>query len=334
METKKEIKNLLETGETRKTFLEKEEVFIDNDTGEITASNRIVVKKFKQTDEFIKFFSENLEFIIAELSGSEKNVFFAILMSINHNNFYFDNSDFRKYVASISGVGTSNLSRVLSSLEAKRVVLRLEVDNMSDEELLQYKLAKGMKKVFLVNPNLIGRGSFKELVKMRQTVVRDFDFKSMEYKREIANDFIYEGMSEIIENPHHYSVKSIEQKGNSEDDKYLEIGIHAKENQSIIDIIPENTKTLENKEYVEQIESKQSPQMEQTPNSYMQEQVEQEYSKSEQLRILELEELNLKTKARLTADELEIKNKELELKRIELKQALINMGKVEEALKI
>ncbi|WP_290456187.1 hypothetical protein, partial [Helicobacter rodentium] len=63
-------------------------------------------------------------------------------------------------------------------------------------------------------------------------------------------------------------------------------------------------------------------------------QVEQEYSKSEQLRILELEELNLKTKARLTADELEIKNKELELKRIELKQALINMGKVEEALKI
>ena len=323
MESKKEIRNLLELEESKKSYLEKEEVFVNNETGEITASNRIIVKKFKQTDEFIKFFSENLEFIITELSGSEKNVFFAILMFINYNNFYFDNADFRKYIASVSGVSTSNLSRVLSSLEEKEVILRLDVDNMTDEELLQYKLVRGMKKVFLVNPNFIGRGSFKDLVKMRQTVVRDFNFKSMEYKREIVSDFIYEGMSEILENPHNYSIKSIEQKNNGTDDNYLEIGIHSKENQNVIDVVPETS---------ESIEIKECPQIEQTASVFTQKQTQQEYPKSEQLRILKLEEQNLKTKARISADELEAKNRDLEIKKIELQQTLLAMGKVEEAL--
>ena len=60
----------------------------------------------------------------------------------------------------------------------------------------------------------------------------------------------------------------------------------------------------------------------------------QEYHKSEQLRILELEEQNLKTKAKIVADELESKNRDLEIKKIELKQTLLAMGKVEEAMKV
>lgn len=116
---------------------------------------------------------------------------------------------------------------------------------------------------------------------------------------------------------------SIENIKKAHDDNYLEIGIHSKENQNVIDVVPETS---------ESIEIKECPQIEQTASVFTQKQTQQEYPKSEQLRILKLEEQNLKTKARISADELEAKNRDLEIKKIELQQTLLAMGKVEEAL--
>ena len=94
-------------------------------------------------NHFKKIFTENLEFIISELSASEKNVFFTLLMCVDCNNLYLDNANLRKYIASVTGISTSNLSRVLLSLEKNGVVVRLNSSN-----------AKNMKRAFWLNSNL------------------------------------------------------------------------------------------------------------------------------------------------------------------------------------
>ena len=71
-------------------------------------------------------------------------------------------------------------------MEEKEVILLLDTDVLTDEELVFYKLVRGMKKAFLINPNLVGKGSFRDLMKMRQVVIRDFDRKGMRYRKEIS----------------------------------------------------------------------------------------------------------------------------------------------------
>ena len=161
IENENKIKPLLNP-DSKKGFIQKENQFIDNLTGKITANSRVIVKEFKHTDEFIKFFSENLEFVITELTSIEKNVFFSILMYVNYSNIYIDNSDFRRYISKLNNISPSSVSRALTSLEEKEVILLLDTDVLTDEELVFYKLVRGMKKAFLINPNLVGKGSFRD----------------------------------------------------------------------------------------------------------------------------------------------------------------------------
>lgn len=318
IENKNKIKPLLNP-DSKKGFIQKENQFIDNLTGEITANSRVIVKEFKHTDEFIKFFSENLEFVITELTSIEKNVFFSILMYVNYSNIYIDNSDFRRYISKLNNISPSSVSRALTSLEEKEVILLLDTDVLTDEELVFYKLVRGMKKAFLINPNLVGKGSFRDLMKMRQVVIRDFDRKGMRYRKEIRNDFVYEGMEEVQSNIDNYDIK-IEEKAETYS-KHLEVGLIEKEQPEIINVEP-----------VASLEYKQN----QLPKKNIQPSLIQESESNDDVEVKkEDENLELlREQGRVKALELEIKNKEIELIRLKLKERLIMEGKIEEALKI
>lgn len=48
-----------------------------------------------------------------------------------------------------------------------------------------------------MNPQIIGKGSFKDLKKLRQTVVKTFDFDNLEFKQEISVESEYEGFEQV-----------------------------------------------------------------------------------------------------------------------------------------
>ena len=65
------------------------------------------------------------------------------------------------------------------------------------------------KNYFLINPNLIGKGSFRDIKKIRQMTVKVFDFDKLEMKQDISTDYVYDGFDNVLKNPDKYKIESI-----------------------------------------------------------------------------------------------------------------------------
>ena len=139
------------------------------------------------------------------------------------------------------------------------------------------------------------------------------------YRKEIRNDFVYEGMEEVQSNIDNYDIK-IEEKAETYS-KHLEVGLIEKEQPEIINVEP-----------VASLEYKQN----QLPKKNIQPSLIQESESNDDVEVKkEDENLELlREQGRVKALELELKNKEIELLKLKLKERLISEGKIEEALNI
>lgn len=215
----------LSDNKTKKNLLNLRKEKIDYVTGEIIENENLKVQKFEKQDDFIQFFVENLDFVNAELDHSEKSVLFGVITKMDYGNIIAINSSIRKTIMGRTSLSKSTISRGINGLIDKTVLLPINTDELKTK----YKVYDNCS--YLVNPNIVGKGSFRELKRLRRMVITDFDFKNFSATKEIISETEYLGFDEIKNNQEQYQVKEIKQEHNETTKmKNAEIVIEEKNN--------------------------------------------------------------------------------------------------------
>lgn len=194
-----EIVNLSDVEKTSQKLYNKVEEKVDNVTGEITTTVNSFLQKVNTKDDFIKLFTENISFLVSDLSGSALKVLLLIIRNINYQNIFQYNSEFVNYFESKKILGKSSVYNAMNELEKKNVILKITKEQREEFGVLGAKS-------FIINPNIIGKGSFRDLKELRQTVTRTFNFDKLEIKQETQIEAKYKGMDEILNNPENYNI--------------------------------------------------------------------------------------------------------------------------------
>ncbi|WP_419255730.1 hypothetical protein [Campylobacter fetus] len=194
-----EIVNLNDVEKTSQKLYNKVEEKIDNITGEITTTVNSFLQKVNTKDDFIKLFTENISFLVSDLSGSALKVLLLIIRNINYQNIFQYSSEFVNYFESKKILGKSSVYNAMNELEKKNVILKITKEQREEFGVLGAKS-------FIINPNIIGKGSFRDLKELRQTVTRTFNFDKLEIKQETQIEAKYKGMDEILNNPENYNI--------------------------------------------------------------------------------------------------------------------------------
>ncbi|WP_181653533.1 hypothetical protein [Campylobacter hyointestinalis] len=192
-----EIVNLSDVEKTSQKLYNKAEEKIDNITGEITTTVNSFLQKVNTKDDFIKLFTENISFLVSDLSGSALKVLLIIIRNINYQNIFQYNSEFVNYFESKKILGKSSVYNAMNELEKKNVILKITKEQREEFGVLGAKS-------FIINPNIIGKGSFRDLKELRQTVTRTFNFDKLEIKQETQIEAKYKG--KILNNPENYNI--------------------------------------------------------------------------------------------------------------------------------
>ncbi len=145
----------------------------------------ILITQMKNKDELFKLFVLSLEFSGVELENSEKTVLFLIISNMNFKNIINISIDFRSEIIYKSKLHRNTVSKAIISLEDKNIISRLN----SDELRKEYDVFS--KNAYLVNSDVIGRGIFRDLKNLRQTVVIDYDFETLQMKKKVVREAKY-----------------------------------------------------------------------------------------------------------------------------------------------
>lgn len=175
----------LENRDTKKLYSSVQEK-IDATTGEVTTVISSFLQREKTKDDFIKLFVENISFLTDNLSNPALRVVLMMVKNLNYQNVFNYNSDFVHYFESKKILGKSSVYRAIKELEDKQVIFKV-----TEEQRKEYDIIGSNS--YIMNPQIIGKGSFKDLKKLRQTVVKTFDFDNLEFKQEISVESEYEG---------------------------------------------------------------------------------------------------------------------------------------------
>ncbi len=202
-----EIVNLTDIEKTSQKLYNKVEEKIDNVTGEVITTVNSFLQKVNTKDDFIKLFTENISFLVSDLSGSALKVLLLIMRNINYQNIFQYNSEFVNYFESKKILGKSSVYNAMNELEKKNVILKITKEQREEFGVLGAKS-------FIINPNIIGKGSFRDLKELRQTITRTFDFDKLEMKQETQVEAKYKGIDEILNNPENYNIIEASQINN------------------------------------------------------------------------------------------------------------------------
>lgn len=328
-----EIKDLEKIGRKETVLFHKENTVTNLLTGEVSEVGRTLIKRAKSRDNFIKLFVENIDFLV-RLDSQEKTLFFYMLVRVDYNNIVSFDSSLKHSLISKKVMGRTSMYKALQGLLDKKVIY--EIDEKLSEEITNI----GMKDCYLLNPNLVGRGSWNELKKLRHTITRETDFTSFELKQRIEIEAAYEGLDEVLKNPEQYKVDMIEHKA-SEDGRMQDLNILINEKEKVEiqhkDTQPSLFTATQDNNIIDvelnTIDSEENPNLLSNTNiqsSPIQQMQQNNIEMKKEDKSLEL----LREQGRVKALELELKNKEIELLRWQLKERLINEGKIEEALNI
>jgi hypothetical protein len=197
-------------------------------TGEIKEKNNITVTQTKRKDDFLKLFVFNLDFISTNLENSEKTVLFLIISNMNFKNIVNINSDLRAEIVHKSKIHRNTISKAISSLVEKNIIYKLDSDELRE------KYDVYAKNSYLVNPDLIGEGSFRDLKNLKQTVITNFDFETLQMKKQITRETKYNDYNEFIEHKQNYEVKEVSHNINHKNNiKNTNILIGKKEDEEL-----------------------------------------------------------------------------------------------------
>lgn len=205
---------------------------VNFNTGELVDKKEIKFVKEKNRHGFIQLYIDNIGYLSSNaISNIERQSLIFILSQITFLNVIKINSSLRKLIKVGTNLSDSSVSRALSGLIEKNILLKID-EEYSDK----FGIKAYIGDEYLVNPQLVGKGSFNEMKSLRQTVVTDFDFKTLEMKQQIQIETKYEGFDEVVNNLDKHEVKQITSEV-SPDGKSRETEILIGEKNNAADII-------------------------------------------------------------------------------------------------
>ncbi|EJP2870367.1 hypothetical protein NTM01_001640, partial [Campylobacter jejuni] len=238
----------------------KDHYYIDKKTDMETSRHSVVAQRFTNREQFVKFFAENL-FVLNNLSGNEMKFFINCLSFMNYQNTIIINSDFRKDLSKLLDISLPAISNHLKTLIEKEILIHLNPKELNESEKQYFKLTDRQTKMYLINPKVVGKGSFRDLKEMRQILIRRFNFDDLRFEQEIIDEREY---NTNFDKTKKYQVADIikSKNDNSEnttiiiDEKKEAINNNNNENNAILSLSAELKTTLNEikKDYIRQIQ--------------------------------------------------------------------------------
>lgn len=225
---KVEIKSLIDVNKKIPKIYEHTTEQVDKTTGEVVSNTHTFVKQVNTREEFVKLFTENIDYVNKNLTDSEIRIYLHAINNLNYNNNFRFDSNFIGYFVSNEIMKKTTVYRHFKSLVEKGVFI------LANDDLKKEFNIYG-NDVYFVHPDLIGKGPFIDLLKLRRIIVQTFDFQNLTMKQEITTETAYNGFEEIANNSNEHEVKQIN-KTISNDGKHIktEIVIGEKDNNDII----------------------------------------------------------------------------------------------------
>ncbi|EID5127979.1 hypothetical protein LB689_001877, partial [Campylobacter coli] len=84
----------------------------------------------------------------------------------------------------------SSVYRAIKELEDKNVIFKITKEQQEEYDIIS-------PNSYIMNPQIIGKGSFKDLKKLRQTTIKEFDFEKLEMIQKVEVESEYEGLDEV-----------------------------------------------------------------------------------------------------------------------------------------
>ena len=91
----------------------------------------------------------------------------------------------------------------------------------------------------MLNPQIVGKGSIKDLKQLRQTTVKTFNFETLEMTKEILTDAAYDGFDKVLAAPDDFQIDSVKQIQHSANKSETEIVISKKHDEEPAEDKPE-----------------------------------------------------------------------------------------------
>jgi len=160
-----------ESNEARVVHYEVQRTYNNAETGEIVSDESTVVSRQPSTPDFTMVFSRDLGYLKNITSGASK-LLFGLIQIVDRNNELTLNKARKKQIAQNTGLKESGIDVLLKQLKDKDVIISLD------------------RGIYQLNPYLFGKGSWKNIRKMRMTLEYDFNknTKSISVETEHLDD--------------------------------------------------------------------------------------------------------------------------------------------------
>jgi hypothetical protein len=230
----------IDTGSKQRAIYNYTKETTDFTTGEIISRDELKISKEDKKENFIKVYIDNLYFMATNLNNSEKTVLFFIIANMNYKNVITISTELRKLIEIKAQISRTTIFTAITGLREKEVLLTPNSDEAREENS------------FVLNPNVIGKGSIKDLKKLRQTVVTDFDFDKLEATQEVIRQVEYEGLEDVKNGKD--NIKSIDKTYDEEkNERKISVKVAANKDYEIVTLnqksndndLPEEDKILE-----------------------------------------------------------------------------------------
>lgn len=227
-----QIVDISDSAKKSSTLINTERIAVDYQTGEVVYKEALKVTKEKNKEKFIKIFIDNLDYIIEALKPIEKSIFFVLMHQMNYHNVVILNSTTRKTTQKALNLSQSAVSKGINALIDKKVLIKIE-----ETKAKEFNVPYFTDKEYLVNPQLIGSGSFKDLSRIRHIVTTTYDFNKLETTKEIEASYVYSEFDEVSKDLKNHEVKQItRQMSPDEKNTSTEILVGEKNCNDVIDI--------------------------------------------------------------------------------------------------
>ena len=227
-----QIVDISDSAKKSSTLINTERIAVDYQTGEVVYKEALKVTKEKNKEKFIKIFIDNLDYIIEALKPIEKSIFFVLMHQMNYHNVVILNSTTRKTTQKALNLSQSAVSKGINALIDKKVLIKIE-----ETKAKEFNVPYFTDKEYLVNPQLIGSGSFKDLSRIRHIVTTTYDFNKLETTKEIEASYVYSEFDEVSKDLENHEVKQItRQISSDEKNTSTEILLGEKNSNDVIDI--------------------------------------------------------------------------------------------------
>ena len=220
----REIIDLEKSRSTSARLYNRTQEIVDSQTGEVKTIVTSFLQKEQSKDAFIKVFVENLDFLVENLSNNARTVFLVMIKNVNYKNIFKYDSDFVKYFEERKILAKSSVYRALKELEDKQAIFKISENDKDKFDIIG-------KNSFMLNPQIVGKGSIKDLKQLRQTTVKTFNFETLEMTKEILTDAAYDGFDKVLAAPDDFQIDSVKQILHSANKSETEIVISKKHDE-------------------------------------------------------------------------------------------------------